>query len=285
MRQQTTAELLAEVDAVPSLPEAVAEIASLVNDPHCSAEQVATAIKKDVALTARILQVANSAYYSFSNRVGTVQLAVSLLGMHEIRNIVLSASLVSTFKSFKGSPFLSFRELWVHSLNCAVAAKTIASQVADLSPAEAFVGGLLHDLGMIILIDGLPEDFKKIVQLAKKEKVPFVEAERQYWEHTHARIGGVLARKWRLPKAVAEAAEQHHFFSSKSASFKLTAVVHLADSVCIEQGVVYRLEREAEDERPESLDVLDETHGNLRKWLCELVEKDKEKAGILVNIL
>jgi HD-like signal output (HDOD) protein len=214
-----------------------------------------------------------------------VQLAVSLLGMNEVRNVVLSASIVGMFKSFKGSPFLSFRELWVHSANCAVAARTIASRVADLSPEEAFVAGLLHDVGMVILIDKFPEQLKAIVALATTEKVPFVEAEGRYWEHTHARIGGVLARKWKLPKGVAEAADLHHFFSPKGVTSKLTPVVHLADSICIEHGSAYRLEREAVDENVQSWNVFDENQEAVRASLSELVKKDEQKAQILLDIL
>ncbi len=285
MSNVRTIDLLAEVDGVPSLPEAMSEVMPLVNNPESSADKVAEAIQKDVGLTAKLLKLANSAYYSFPNRIGSVQLAVSLLGMREVRNVVLSASVLGMFKSFKGSPFLSFRELWVHSVNCAVAARTIASQVADLSPEEAFVGGMLHDVGMVVLIDKLQDDLKKIVQIAEKENIPFVEAESRYWEHTHARIGGVLARKWKLPKAVAEAAAQHHDFSPESASFKLTAVVHLADSLCIERGVVYRLERDENQENPQSWDVLDQQQEGVRMWLRELVEKDEEKAQVLLDIL
>jgi len=126
MSNVRTIDLLAEVDGVPSLPEAMSEIMPLVNDPEASADKVAEAIQKDVGLTAKLLKLANSAYYSFPNRIGSVQLAVSLLGMREVRNVVLSASVLGMFKSFKGSPFLSFRELWVHSVNCAVAARTIS---------------------------------------------------------------------------------------------------------------------------------------------------------------
>jgi HD-like signal output (HDOD) protein len=285
MKKLRTAELLAEVEGIPSLPEVMSEVMPLVNDPESSAEKVAEAIQKDVGLTAKLLKLANSAYYSFPNRIGTVQLAVSLLGMQEIRNLVLSASVVQMFKSFKGSPFLSFRELWVHSVNCAVVARTIAGQVADLSAEEAFVGGILHDVGMIILIDKLQDDLKKIVKLAEEQEIPFVEAEDQYWEHTHTRIGGVLARKWKLPKAVAEAAEQHHFFSPESSSFKLTAVVHLADSFCIERGAVYQLERDETGENLQSWDVLDQEQENLREWLREVIESDAEKAQVLLDVL
>jgi putative nucleotidyltransferase with HDIG domain len=285
MGKMRTAELVAHMDGVPSLPEAVSEIVALVNDPDSSAAQVCTVIQKDIGLTAKLLQVANSAYYAFPNRIGSVQLAVSLLGMNEVRNIVLSATVVGMFKSIKGAPFLSFRELWVHSVNCAVAARTIASQVHDLQPEEAFVGGLLHDVGMVVLLDKLQNDLKKMVQLAKKENVPFVEAERRYWDHTHARIGGVLARRWKLPKEVAQAAEQHHFLSPDTTSFPLTAVVHLADSLCIEKGNAYRLERTAEEENPQSWDVLDEKQEDLRAWLRDLVQKDEEKAQILLNTL
>lgn len=285
MPKLRTAELVADVEGVPSLPEAVSEIVSLVDDPEAPAARISELVQKDLGLTAKLLRLANSAYYAFPNRIGSVQLAVSLLGMNEVRNIVLSTTVVGMFKSIKGAPFLSFRELWVHSVNCAVAARTIALQVADLNPEEAFVGGLLHDVGMIILADKLREDIEKIVQLAKKEDLSFVEAERQYWEHTHARIGGVLARKWKLPKDVAQAAEQHHFFSPDSASFPLTAVVHLADSLCIERGNAYQLERTAEEENPQSWDVLDEQQEDLRAWLRELLQKDEEKARILLSVL
>jgi len=160
MPKMMTAQLVAEVDGIPSLPEAVSAVVSLVNDEESSAAQICEVVQKDIGLTAKLLQVANSAYYSFPNRVGSLQLAVSLLGMTEVRNIVLSATVVGMFKSVKGGPFLSFRELWAHSVNCAVAARTIATQVEALNPEEAFVGGLLHDVGMVVLIEKLQEDLE-----------------------------------------------------------------------------------------------------------------------------
>lgn len=223
------------VVSLPSLPHVVAKIISLVNNPCTSARDINKIISRDPPTAARVLKLVNSAYYGFPNRIATITHAVSILGFDTLRSLALSASVFDIFSKSRAKDAFDRDKFWEHSTGCAVAAKVLARKTYRIGEEEAFVSGLLHDIGKLILDEYINEEFLKIVALVKKENILFGEAEKRIIGVTHAEIGRWLAEKWNLPRSLTEAIAFHHRPGEAKEALELAAIAHIADIISREK--------------------------------------------------
>lgn len=228
--------LLEEIVTLPSLPATVARITELVNAPDSALTDVAKAIQTDPALAIKTLRLVNSAYYGLAHKVTSVDHAVALLGMKVIKNLVFTATVFDTFS--KGTD-----ALLRHSVSCGVAMRILIAELpdhADMEPEEAFVFGLLHDVGKIILEQFLAKEVESVQLLSRTNKIPLVEAERQIIGVDHAEIGGRLAQQWGLSKDLVGAIAGHHALSAcqTDSARSLAATIAVADFICNASGIV-----------------------------------------------
>lgn len=229
--------LLEEVVTLPSLPVTVAHITELVNDPDCSLSEVGKAISADPAIALKTLRLVNSAYYGMTQKVTSVEHAVVLLGQKVIKNLVFTATV---FETLQGGVDTFLR----HSISTGVAMRILmeSSQHTTLiaSPDEAFVYGLLHDVGKIIFEQFLPKEFEKVAQVAVSDKAPWYQVEREIIGVDHAEMGARLAEKWRLPADLINAIAGHHDLSQcRDPNMQsLAAVLSVADYMVSRTGVV-----------------------------------------------
>ncbi|HPJ98805.1 MAG TPA: HDOD domain-containing protein [Candidatus Hydrogenedentes bacterium] len=226
--------LLEEIITLPSLPGALARIVQLLNDPESSLSDVGKAITQDPAVALKTLRLANSAAYGLREHVTSVEHAVALLGIKVIHNLVLTATVFDTLSRSAGL-------LYQHSIVAGLAARAVlrTGRVAlALQPDEAFVYGLLHDIGKIILEDYLSDDLMEAETLSRDRKVPAYQVEREIIGADHAEVGGRLAMNWRLPESIASAILAHHDLSrcENEDSRRLAALLNVADAICIEAG-------------------------------------------------
>ena len=228
--------LLEEIVTLPSLPATVARITKLVNAPESSLSDVAKTIQTDPALAIKTLRLVNSAYYGLAHKVTSVDHAVALLGMKVIKNLVLTATVFDTFA--KGTDVLLR-----HSVSCGVAMRVLIAEVpehAGMEPEEAFVFGLLHDVGKIILEQFLPKEVESALLLSRARQIPLNEAERQIVGVDHAELGGRLALQWGLsPELTGSIAGHHHLSACSTESARsLAAAIAIADFICNCSGIV-----------------------------------------------
>ena len=221
--------LLDEVISLPSLPGTVAHIMRLVSDPRCSLSTVAQAISADPPLAIKTLRLVNAAYYGLRQKVTTVEHGVVLLGIKVIKNLAFTATV---FDIMKGSVETFFR----HSVTCGVAMRALieAGGGGLESPEEAFVCGLLHDIGKVILDEFLPKESAEALQLSKERRVPAYEAERATIGIDHALLGARLAQRWKLAEPLVNAVAGHHVLSQceNAAQWRVAALVSIADYIC-----------------------------------------------------
>jgi len=224
--------IIRSVDDLPTLPRIVFKITELVNNPRSSASDLSKIITEDQILTARLLRLVNSACYGFPRKISTVTDAVVLLGFDAIRNLLLTTSIFDFF-SYK-SKLTSFdrEQLWDHSLGCAVGAKTIGSYLKHEKTEELFVSGLLHDIGKIVEMHFMPEEFEKIVLQAENQNTVLFLVEQEILGYTHADIGKFLSDKWNLPSIIVHVVSHHHSPCDAKTYIKEAAIVHLADILC-----------------------------------------------------
>ncbi len=217
---------------LPTLPTVVAKIIELVDNPRTNAAALARLISSDPGLTARMLKMANSAYYGFPKRIGTINLAIVVLGFNTVRDLAVSASLVERVSlNYEGNDLLG--DFWEHSVSTAVAARMLQRLSPSRSAGEAFVAGLLHDIGRLVVARYLPDEFIKVQGLVEQGELGIWQIEHEVLGMGHAEIGGLLCRHWNLPEALCEAITWHHAPLFQEERDSLTCVLHVAEYMAL----------------------------------------------------
>jgi signal transduction histidine kinase/HD-like signal output (HDOD) protein len=227
--------VLERITQPPPSPVA-AKILEVTQDERAGARALAEVIAKDQAFTVRVLRIVNSAYYGLQQRVTTVSRAVAVLGFDTIRTLALTLYTLGAFQQDKNS-IINLEYLWEHSLGCATGARRITARVGHTPPEEAFVAGLLHDMGKVLFYQYFKKEFIEAVKIAEEEGISLSEAETRILGTDHATAGEAWARKWNLPFIIQHAMRFHHhpllLPEAVDASVRQTvAIVHIADLFC-----------------------------------------------------
>ena len=232
--------LVTAMQTLPSPPTLYAEVVEAAQSPHGSLKQIGEIIHRDMSMTAKILQLVNSGFFGLRQRVTTPLQAVSLLGLEIVQMLILSVQIFRTFDQSKLAG-LSLNTLWRHSAAVGGCARSIAQgESYDREMVDhAFIAGLLHDVGKVVLAVNLPELYKQTLVLAQTEKIAAEAAERAIFNTTHAEVGAYLLGLWGLPDCIVEALAYHHNpRTCLHQSFTLLTTVHVANALFHEMDVV-----------------------------------------------
>ena len=193
---------------LPSLPTVALEVIDLVQRRDVDIRQIAATISHDPALSGKILKTVNSSFYGQSQAVGTISQALVILGLNSIKTLALGFTLVGNLKrsSEEGFDHITF---WKRCLYTAVAARALAKEVGIVEQEEAFLGGLMQDLGMLALSETLGEEYLEVATLADGDHLELVRLEREHFDADHATVGAHLARSWKLPPLLIAPIEFH----------------------------------------------------------------------------
>jgi putative nucleotidyltransferase with HDIG domain len=227
-KSRLSGRVLEGVQGLPAVPTVLAEILSTLEDDTATASSLERLIRRDQALTSKLLSVANSAYYGFVAPITTLKRAVVVLGMGEVRKLCLGAGVFNLLHARRVRNHARVESLWSHSLAVAEAARIIAARTKRTDPEQAFTGGLLHDLGKLVLAAFFSEELEAVNQLAVSEGLPFHQAECELGVD-HEDLGIQLAEHWRLPPMLAEVMGRHHEPYPGLAFLNLVAAVHVGD--------------------------------------------------------
>jgi len=184
---------------LPALPSVVSKLIGLVDDPKVSSHDIAKLISSDQAITAKLLRLSNSSYYTFQKEIKTVPFAVSLMGFDTVVNLALSLSVVGRFTTSAVDDNFELMEFWEHSLSVAVVAKRIAEDIMPDAAAEVFTMGILHDIGKLIIHEYLHKEYLEIEKLIIEKDYLSLEAETKILEINHSIVGEFLCKQWKLP--------------------------------------------------------------------------------------
>jgi len=258
--------LIDKIEEVVPLPSVAMRIINYIDDPDAEISQLAKLISMDQALTTEVLKLANSAYYGFPRRVSTISEAVVILGFSTTRSVVWSVILSSTLKKPVLGYALPEGALWRHSVAVAVGSKLILqhAKVKGVNMEEAFVAGLIHDIGKLLLATYVAGAYEEIVKVISQGR-SFDEAEREVLGYDHAIVGAMAAEKWNLPQNYVDAIKYHH--RPQETDNLMAKVVHLADFIAYSmgwgseglEGLSYTLDDAVLDElgiAPEEIDIL-----------------------------
>ncbi|MCU0538832.1 MAG: response regulator [Desulfobacterales bacterium] len=203
--------LLGRIDSLPSLPELYTRLVAEIQAPHSSSRRVGEVIARDLGMTAKILQVVNSAFFGLPRRVVNAQEAVLLLGYDTLKALVLSSRIFGRFDA-RRMPGLNVAALWEHCTRAGLFARTIAA-AETLPPKaqdEAFTAGLLHDIGKLVLAQNFPQEYAAVLEDARRREQPSDAVETAYFGASHAELGAYLLGLWGIAEGVVQAVADHH---------------------------------------------------------------------------
>lgn len=240
----TPEELLREDPRLVSLPEVFTRIRDVLEDPRSSVEEAVDVIGKDQALSAKLLKLVNSAFYGrtmravekrFPAKVDNLSRAVMIVGAKQLTTLALGVSVLPLFHDIPRD-FIDMKSFWQHGIGCGVIARTLAARLGAANEESAFVAGLLHDIGRLVMYKNLPAPSTRALLSAREDITPLVAAERAVFEWDHAYLGGLLLRKWQYP-AILEKMVRYHHDLSEPLFIEEPAIIHFSDFIVNALGV------------------------------------------------
>jgi HD-like signal output (HDOD) protein len=228
VRVTTPQTLVANVLQLISLPEIYLRLQQTIDDPRHSREQIAEILAYDPSLSARVLRIANSSYYSFPREIETVVGAVGIIGELDLRNLVLATTVVGSMSAlqYKG---VNIDDFWLHSLRCGISARQIAGSVGGQDPEILFLAGILHDLGILVIYQQDATLAAAIAeQMAQRHQLRD-QAERELLGFDHAEVGALLIEAWGLSEELGELTRCHHQYQLAETNPQASMILALAN--------------------------------------------------------
>ncbi len=224
---------LGRVTEISSLPEVTTKIVQVVEDPRATARDMHDIVRNDPALAAKILKVVNSAFYGLPSQIASLDRAILMLGLSAVKNIALAASLSRMFKPEAVSEQFAARDLWRHCIAVGVAAREVG-RLARLDEAdEAFVGGLVHDMGLIVVQQMFPEKLREVADTCYAQPQEFCDVEDRLVGADHQLFGFELAARWKFPPGLRYVIGFHHEPMAAPLEYrKMVMAVYVADTIC-----------------------------------------------------
>lgn len=225
---------------LPTIPIVAIKVMELIESECATADELAKIVASDPAVAARVLKISNSSFYGCRRQIQTLSGAIVILGFSTLRSLVVAASVKQVYKPYG----LTEKMLWEHSFAAGLAAKMIARQTRAANEEEAFLAGLFHDIGKIIMNTLDRNKFQEVMQHCYNEGISFGQAERGVYPFSHDEVGAHVIKKWNFPENLTNAILHHHTLEftelDDPALVNLTAVTSLADLFCLKLGIGIR---------------------------------------------
>lgn len=286
-REQVVAGAIREISHIATLPEITVKIVELVEDPKSTAQDLDKVISADPALCSRILKVVNSSFYGLPGQIASINRAIVMLGLNAVKNIAIAASLAKLFRGGDLTPNFSAKDLWTHSNITAGASKMIANSLKLGLADEAFLAGLIHDIGIMV---EMQFDRPKLLDVLRRtgadaKGIPasdMLNNEAAVYQATHQDFGAGLCEKWKFPKNFALVTGFHHDPMKLAAETRtLTAIVHVADRLAAETGMGFRQDIMNTSVDPAILDHLKMSAEKLAELKGLVQQQSADLAGLL----
>jgi putative nucleotidyltransferase with HDIG domain len=228
---------MADIKRLEAMPQVVLKALELINDPRSTPQQLADTLAFDQSLAVRVLNLASSAYYGSTWRSLSLREALVRVGFNAVRSLVVTTSVSPTLNRSLPGYMLDHGQLWRHSIATGMCARNIASLVGYVDREEAYIAGLLHDIGKLIVDSRLSRQPVPVSEVAGQNGIPLHEAERLLLGFDHAQIGALVIEKWQLSARLAEAVAYHHAPLKAPEMSLLPSITYLADVVATMAGV------------------------------------------------
>lgn len=282
-REQVVAAAIREISHIATLPEITLKIIDLVEDPKSTAQDLNQVISNDPALCSRILKVVNSSFYGLPGQIGSINRAIVMLGLNAVKNIAIAASLAKLFRGGDLTPEFSARNLWNHANQVAAASKMIADRLKLGLGDEAYLAGLIHDLGIMVEMQFDRNALIEVVQAVgpQSDGTPLndmLAAEQSVFGANHQDFGLALCKKWKFPDTFQRVTGFHHRPLDLAAESRtITTIVHVADRMAGALDGGFRLDLSSLEVDGSVLDAIKLT----REQMTELAESLADAAQTL----
>jgi HD-like signal output (HDOD) protein len=191
-----------------SLPELYFQVDEMVSDPRYTADDIGEVILSDPAMTAKLLKIVNSAFYGFPVKIETLTRAVTIVGMDELRSLILASSAIYEFNKIPND-LVDMSDFWMHSIHCGVIAKSLAKKGSVLHSERLFIAGLLHELGSLLIYNKLPDQSREILSATNGDKRLIPSLEKELLGFTHADVSAAILEKWELSPTLIDSTKFH----------------------------------------------------------------------------
>lgn len=245
-------DIVKNVRDLPSLPAVVMQLLTCIDQEDAGSRLLGEKISHDQALAAKTLRLANSSFYGMQRKVSSIQQAIAILGFDSVRMLVAAVAVTGAFTGGSSGRF-SFDTFWRHSVATAICAKLLSRHMR-VDKDNAFIAGLLHDIGRLVLVVRYPEQYEAVLEYSEANNCRLLEAERRVLGIEHTQVGRALAEHWKFPATIQNAVSRHHDTDMKKAE-PLVAAVQIAN------GITFGLAPAATDENmtpPLSAETLNE---------------------------
>jgi putative nucleotidyltransferase with HDIG domain len=277
MLPQKVEDIVQSVARLRPMPANVTRLLREIDKPDTTINMLAGLISLDQALAALVLQMSNSASLGYPRTCSSLYEAIMQIGLHRLKSILLASSATDMMKHRLNGYRLGEGELWHHSLMTGVAAEWLAQALRYPNPEEAYVSGLLHDIGKLVLDQFVLSSYNQIVEFGQHYQLPLWQVEEKLLGLDHARVGGLIAERWNFPVTLADAIHFHHMPSFARTNQKLPAIVNLANSFAAELQPTNQ-DLFSFQFHPESLNILRIDSGRVEK-----LKADMKSSGLFPN--
>lgn len=219
---------------LPTVPVAASRAIQLLNETDVDMGAVADLLLSDQVMAARIIRIVNSPLYSLLQEIDSVRQALIYLGPQRVFEIILTSCFLELTDSKNRSP-LKMQYCWEHAFGVALIARQLASLSDNMNQDNAYIAGILHDIGEVILSQQRQNEFTRVLVLSREREMDLYDAELEVFGTSHAEVGGLLAELWHFPEVYVDVIKHHHDVQQDSLS-PLTRLVQIADKVCLNVG-------------------------------------------------
>jgi len=245
-----------------------------LDDPNSSFQDLADIVQTDTALSARLLKMVNSAFYGFAEKVDSLNHALNIIGTDQLTDLALAAIVTSKFQGIPRD-LINMETFWMHSIACGIAARKIAEFVPGVEPEKVYLGGMLHDIGSLIIFKQSPDEAKKILLRCQESGEHLFQVEKEVLGFDHAEVGALLLTEWKLPDRLVEVVRHHHQPTKADEFLEETCIVARADALIYEMKIGNSGEPGTPELDPrvgEVIPVSEESLGNLKESIAAQVD-------------
>lgn len=228
MSTLTLPEVIKDIGDLPSLPLVVAELLRSFDKPDANICTLAEKVSRDQALAAKTLRLANSSFYGLQHKVKTIPHAITVLGFDSVRALITAAAVINNFSGSRHAAF-DFSSFWRHAIGTSLCAKAVA-RATDQNQDHAFISGLLHDIGKLVLVTRFPGQYSETMAFMAANDCYAIEAERDVLGLDHTGVGRALAEHWKFPPVIQRTIANHHAPTAQDFG-DIPSVVHIADAI------------------------------------------------------
>lgn len=273
---------------LPTVPIAASRAIQLLNESDVDMGEVADILLSDQVMAARVIRIVNSPLYKLLQEIDSVRQALIYLGPQRVFEIILTSCFLELTDSQSRSP-LNMQHCWEHAFGVGLVAKKLASFSDTIPQDQAYIAGILHDIGEVILSQQRRDEFTRVLVLAREQEIDLHQAEMGVFGTSHAEVGGLLAEQWRFPEVYIDVIRHHHDKDTDSMS-PLTHLIYIADKICLNVGFCCKYEsaeqREGEVYGVDMFELEQQLVGlgvkrlsDFRSSLAELVQQVKQAVG------